>query len=142
MKGYSYRYKTYETNKRFTVLLQKDFFSFEMLARICKAMTFSRCLKYKWKGNRWSVAIVAAEKSSAFEHPVIHYIHVINANVGRAAFLSLYNVCYNLRNETSSSGHATSHDARRALLVACTSSHSFFSRAAFWFCFDAPLWKA
>lgn len=71
---------------------KKDFFSFEMLARICKVMTFSRCLKYKWKGNRWSVAIVAAEKSSAFELSVIHYIHVINANAGWA-FLSLYNVC-------------------------------------------------
>lgn len=88
-----FRYKTYKTNKWFTVLLQKkDFFSFEMLAKICKAMTFSRYLKYKWKGNRWSVAIVAAKKNSAFELPVIHYIHVINANAGRA-FLSLCNVC-------------------------------------------------
>lgn len=72
--------------------VRKKFSFFEMLARICKAMTFSRRLKYKWKGNRWSVAIVAAEKSSAFGLPVIHYIHVINANAGWA-FLSLYNDC-------------------------------------------------
>lgn len=59
-------------------------------------MTFSRRLKYKWKGNRWSVAIVAAEKSSAFarEFPVIHYIHAINANAGWARVpQSLYNSC-------------------------------------------------
>lgn len=77
------------------------------------------------------MAIVAAEKSAAFELSVIHYIHVINANAGRA-FLSLYNVCYNLRNE--SFGHATSHDARR---VCFTSSlltpfflHSFLTLAS------------
>lgn len=82
------------TEKWFTILLHKKgaLSFFEMLVRIRKAMTFSRRLKYKWKGNRWSVAIVAAEKSSAFGLPVIHYIHVINANAGWA-FLSLYNDC-------------------------------------------------
>lgn len=85
------------TTKWFAIFShEKDFSFFKMLARICKAMTFSRRLKYKWKGNRWSVAIVAAEKSSAFarELPVIHYIHVINANAGWVSVPeSLYNSC-------------------------------------------------
>lgn len=85
------------TKKWFAIFFhEKDSSFFKMLARICKAMTFSRRLKYKWKGNRWSVAIVAAEKSSAFarELPVIHYIHVINANAGWASIPeSLYNSC-------------------------------------------------
>lgn len=86
----------YTMKKWFAIFSHEKDFSFAMLARICKAMTFSRCLKYKWKGNRWSVAIVAAEKSSVFarELPVIHYIHVINANAGWARVPeSLYNSC-------------------------------------------------
>lgn len=92
-----HRYKMYDKEVWFAIFSHEKYFSFfKMLARICKAMTFSRRLKYKWKGNRWSVAIVAAEKSSAFarELPVIHYIHVINANAGWASVSeSLYNSC-------------------------------------------------
>jgi len=92
-------------------------------------MTFSRCLKYKWKGNRWSVAIVAAEKSSAFEFPVIRYIHVINANAGWA-FLSLYNVCSITTSVTKlrNFGHATSHGALHRALYSRASLPTFFAQ--------------
>lgn len=80
------------TQKRFAVLLHKKRpLPVEMLVRICKAMTFSRRLKYKWKGNRWSVAIVAAEKSSGFRAPgdTLYSRHQCKC----WAFLGLYNDC-------------------------------------------------
>lgn len=122
---------------------KRDSFSFEMLARICKAMTFSRCLKYKWKGNRWSVAIVAAEKSSAFELPVIHYIHVINANANRA-FLSLYNVCSVTAYATRILASVTRLRMTRVSRFTRVHLFSFliFSLAAFWFWPNGPLRKA
>lgn len=74
--------------------------------RIHKAMMLSRRLKYKWKGNRWSVAIVAAEKSLAFELPrdILYSGHQCKC----WACLSLYN-CRNIitrEHATSQAWHA------------------------------------